>query len=312
MRDPNLLVGFDTSDDACVYRLTDALAIVETVDFFPPMVDDPYQFGQVAAANALSDIYAMGATPRFAMNLLCAPNCLSPAVIGEILRGGADKALEAGCVIAGGHTIEDSEPKYGLCVTGIIHPDAIWTNTGARPGDVLVLTKPLGSGILSTALKAGLLDDASYRTLLEQMTLLNARARDALQGLEVHACTDVTGFGLAGHANEMAGADKSVTLALSAASLPLLPQARALAEMGIIPGGAYRNREYLGDHLLVAPQVGRWAADLICDPQTSGGLLAALPERDADILLSRLAETQPWACRIGEVLRYRQAAVELI
>ena len=202
--DPNLLVGFDESDDAAVYRLSDELALVQTVDFFPPVVDDPYDFGRIAAANALSDVYAMGGEPRLAMNLLAVPGCLPREAVGAILEGGAAKAAEAGAVIAGGHSIEDAEPKYGLCVTGLVHPNRVLTNTGAREGDILVLTKPLGTGILTTAAKAELLDEQAYRALVEQMAALNKAAAQAAAPLCPHACTDITGFGLVGHAREMA------------------------------------------------------------------------------------------------------------
>ena len=198
-------MGFDTSDDACVYRITDEIAAIHTVDFFTPIVDDPFWFGQIAAANALSDVYAMGGRPAVAMNLLCVPGCLSQETIRKILEGGHQKAVEAGCVIAGGHTIQDDEPKYGLCVTGYVHPDKALRNVGARPGDALVLTKPLGTGVLTTAAKADLLEPEQYDRLVRSMARLNAHAAEAVSKCpEIHACTDVTGFGLLGHADEMA------------------------------------------------------------------------------------------------------------
>ena len=214
MADRNLLVGYDSSDDACVYRVTGDTAVIQTVDFFTPIVDDPYLFGQIAAANALSDVYAMGGVPRLAMNLLCVPNCLSLQTVRKILEGGHDKAVEAGCVIAGGHTIQDNEPKYGLCVTGFVHPGRILKNVGARPGDVLVLTKPLGSGVLTTAIKGGLCTDAQKAEVYMHMATLNARAGEAVAAADnVHACTDVTGFGLLGHSYEMAaGSDVTIVL----------------------------------------------------------------------------------------------------
>ena len=241
MADRDLLVGYDSSDDACVYRVTGDTAVIQTVDFFTPIVDDPYLFGQIAAANALSDVYAMGGVPRLAMNLLCVPNCLSLQTVRKILEGGHDKAVEAGCVIAGGHTIQDNEPKYGLCVTGFVHPDRILKNVGARPGDVLVLTKPLGSGVLTTAIKGGLCTDAQKAEVYMHMATLNARAGEAVAAADnVHACTDVTGFGLLGHSYEMA-AGSDVTIVLEGSRLPLMGGARELASMGIIPAGAYRN-----------------------------------------------------------------------
>ena len=230
-------MGFDTSDDACVYRITDEIAAIHTVDFFTPIVDDPFWFGQIAAANALSDVYAMGGRPAVAMNLLCVPGCLSQETIRKILEGGHQKAVEAGCVIAGGHTIQDNEPKYGLCVTGYVRPDRVLRNVGARPGDALVLTKPLGTGVLTTAAKADLLDAAQYDRLVHSMAQLNDKAAEAmLQCPEIHACTDVTGFGLLGHTDEMA-AGSGVTIRIYSQRLSLLPGALELAEMGIIPPG---------------------------------------------------------------------------
>lgn len=312
MADENLLVGYNTSDDACVYRLREDLALVETVDFFPPMVDDPYLFGQIAAANALSDVYAMGAKPTLAMNLLCVPSCLPIETVGEVLRGGADKAIEAGCIISGGHTIDDEDLKYGLCVTGVIHPDHVLTNLGAKVGDQLVLTKPLGAGILSTTLKTDLLTQESKEFLYAQMSMLNAAAAQALQGLTVHACTDVTGFGLAGHACEMAGEQGDITLSFSASALPHMPQVQEMADMGMIPGGAYRNRDYFQDRFHIAPHIKQWVQDLFCDPQTSGGLLVAMPKQDAEEYLSRLASTVPLAKQVGEVLAYQGSCVQLV
>ncbi len=235
MSNPALLVGYDSSDDAAVYRVSDEVAVIETVDFFTPIVDDPYLFGQIAAANALSDVYAMGGEPKLAMNLLCVPNCLPKEDIRAILEGGHAKAVEAGCVIAGGHTIQDNEPKYGLCVTGFVHPDRILKNVGAQPGDVLVLTKPLGSGVLTTAIKADLISPAARDAVYAHMATLNKKAGNAVRSAKnVHACTDVTGFGLLGHSYEMASGS-GVTIRLHGATLPLMDEARDMAEMGIIP-----------------------------------------------------------------------------
>lgn len=245
MSNPALLVGYDSSDDAAVYRVSDEVAVIETVDFFTPIVDDPYLFGQIAAANALSDVYAMGGEPKLAMNLLCVPNCLPKEDIRAILEGGHAKAVEAGCVIAGGHTIQDNEPKYGLCVTGFVHPDRILKNVGAQPGDVLVLTKPLGSGVLTTAIKADLISPAARDAVYAHMATLNKKAGNAVRSAKnVHACTDVTGFGLLGHSYEMASGS-GVTIRLHGATLPLMDEARDMAEMGIIPAGAYRNMDYV-------------------------------------------------------------------
>lgn len=311
MPNENLLVGFDTSDDACVYKVSDALAIIQTVDFFPPMVDDPYLFGQVAAANALSDVYAMGGTPTLAMNLLCVPNCLPLSAVAEILKGGADKALEAGCVIAGGHSIADNEPKYGLCVMGTVAPDRIFRNVGAQVGDVLVLTKPLGSGILNTANSAEMLSSESAAVLFSQMTTLNRNSAEALAGLTVHACTDITGFGLMGHASEMAG-DGDACLVIEAERLPILPDAVEFAAMGFIPGGAYRNRDYVGDRAEISKSIPQPLADIVFDPQTSGGLLISLSAQDANTLLTRLANVNAWARIIGRVEQRKGAAIKLV
>lgn len=298
-----MLVGFDSSDDAAVYRVTNDLAIVQTVDFFPPMVDDPFVFGQVAAANALSDIYAMGAVPSIAMNLLCFPSCLPVSAVGEILAGGYEKVKEAGAVIAGGHTIEDPEPKYGLCVTGFIHPEKILTNSGCRQGDVLVLTKALGSGILSTAAMAGLLDQTEYRRMVELMTALNAGAGNAMTRVGANACTDVTGFGLLGHAYEMAKGS-GVTIEMKARSVPMDPKALELAKEGIIPAGAYRNREYIQGDAQIMQTVPLELSDVMCDPQTSGGLLISLPEEKAPKLLSQLELVTGEARVVGRVLPF--------
>jgi selenide,water dikinase len=295
-----LLIGAGTNDDACVYRLTEEIAIAQTVDFFPPMVDDPYLFGQIAAANALSDIYAMGAKPFVAMNLLCFPSCLDASVAQRILAGGADKAAEAGCVIAGGHSIADDEPKYGLCVTGLIHPERILANVGARAGDVLLLTKKVGTGLAVTARKGNLLPEADTAEAFESMRALNRRAAEIAADFTIHACTDVTGFGVAGHVCEVAeGSD--VTAVLRAASLPLLPHAMELALEGIFPGGMYRNKEYYADKVELDSGVPAALANLFFDPQTSGGLLFSVPTAEADRLLDALRKEIPATAIIGEV-----------
>lgn len=300
MPDPNLLVGYDSSDDACVYRVSEDLAVIQTVDFFTPIVDDPYTFGQIAAANALSDVYAMGGTPRLAMNLLCVPGCLPPEAIRSILEGGHDKAREAGCTVAGGHTIQDNEPKYGLCVTGFVRPDRILRNVGARPGDVLILTKALGTGVLTTGVKGDLVSSPDYQAMVDSMTTLNARSGADLAKAEVHACTDVTGFGLLGHALEMA-AGSGVTVRIQSRAVPLLPGAKDLAELGIIPAGAYRNMDHVGPHLRQQDTAERALADLCADPQTSGGLLAAVPAQEAEALLENLRKHTECAAVIGSV-----------
>ena len=304
-------MGYDSSDDACVYQVSPEVAVIQTVDFFTPIVDDPYLFGQIAAANALSDVYAMGGVPKLAMNLLCVPNCLSLQTVRGILEGGHSKAVEAGCVIAGGHTIQDNEPKYGLCVTGFVHPDRILRNVGALPGDVLVLTKPLGAGILTTALKADLISPEARDEVYAHMATLNARAGQAvLQVEQVHACTEVTGFGLLGHAFEMTQ-EGSVTIRLHGKALPLMREAREMAEMGVIPSGAYRNQEYVRPHLTLLPGAEQVLLDLASDPQTSGGLLVALPPDQAERLLALLRPFAPWSAIVGQVLPPQKTAIEL-
>ena len=312
MYDPNLMIGYNTSDDACGYRVTDEIAAIHTVDFFTPIVDDPYLFGQIAAANALSDIYAMGGHPTVAMNLLCVPNCLSKETIHSILKGGHDKAVEAGCVIAGGHTIQDAEPKYGLCVTGYVHPDKVLRNVGAKPGDVLVLTKPVGSGVLTTGAKANLVSSQDYASVTSCMASLNAAAAAQVKAFDcIHACTDVTGFGLLGHTYEMADGSH-VTIRLRSDQVPLFHGARELAEMGIIPAGAYRNMDYVKPHLSVSDSVPQVLVDLISDPQTSGGLLIALPAEQAQKLMAMLKSTVPYSRIIGDVLPAGKNAVEIV
>ena len=271
------------------------------MDFFTPIVDDPYQFGQIAAANALSDVYAMGGQPKVAMNLLCVPNCLSKETIRQILMGGHDKAVEAGCTIAGGHTIQDQEPKYGLCVTGYVHPNKILKNVGAKPGDYLVLTKPLGTGVLTTGAKAGMVSDSDYHAMVASMAALNARAGALIQTFpDIHACTDVTGFGLLGHSFEMAEGSNA-TLKLFCQKIPLLHGAKELAEMGIIPAGAYRNMDYV-PHLQIMESAAEPLVDLIADPQTSGGLLVSLPKDQALALCDQLAGASLTGAIIGEVI----------
>ena len=301
-------MGFDTSDDACVYKVRDDLAVIQTVDFFPPVVDDPFLYGQIAAANSLSDIYAMGGEPTLALNLLCFPSCLPPSVLEAIMAGGADKVREAGAVIAGGHSIEDDVPKYGLCATGFIHPDKVWSNAGARAGDVLLLTKPLGSGILNTAAKADLLTAEQMQPAFDTMATLNKYARDIAAQYPISACTDVTGFGLLGHAQEMAQGS-GVTLEITAGSLPLLAHAQEMAAMGMVPGGAYANQEHIADSISMGEAVPLAVQDILYDPQTSGGLLLSVPEAEAASLLSKLKAACAQAALVGRVLPRQAHAV---
>ena len=301
-RDPNLLVGFDKSDDASVYKLSDELALVQTVDFFPPIADDPYLFGQIAATNALSDVYAMGGEPKLCLNIMAVPETMPREAVHDILRGGYDKVYEAGALITGGHSILDDEPKYGLAVTGFVHPEKMLTNAAARPGDVLVLTKPLGIGVLTSAGKAELLTEETVAHMNRLMTTLNKSARDVMVRHRVHACTDVTGFGLLGHGFEMAqGSD--VELHISVESVDLLPEALEFARMGVLPAGMYRNRTF-AEPAVDAGTVETAVQDILFDPQTSGGLLMAVAPEDADALLAELAPVVPSAQRIGTVSPY--------
>jgi len=302
-RDDNLLVGFDKSDDASVYKVSDDLALVQTVDFFPPIADDPYLFGQIAATNALSDVYAMGGEPKLALNLLCIPEKMPQSAVHELLRGGYDKVYEAGAIITGGHSIHDDEPKYGLAVTGFVHPDKVLTNSGAKPGDVLLFTKPLGIGILTTGAKAELTSQESMELAFRLMTTLNKSARDAMVKYNVHACTDVTGFALLGHAFEMAeGSDVEITLHVDA--IDIIPEALELARMGILPAGMYRNRRY-AEKGVDAGETELAKQDVLYDPQTAGGLLIAVAAEDADALFEELKTTVPSAQRIGTVAEYQ-------
>ena len=307
--DPNLLVGFDSSDDAAVYRVSDEVAVVQTLDFFPPMLEDPYVFRQIAATNALSDVYAMGGIPKTALNIVAFPKDMDVEILGEILRGGADKVMEAGAVLAGGHTIQDDTPKYGLSVTGFVDPRKFWKNFGAQTGDKLILTKPLGAGIVNTAIKADLVTEGARRAVLDSMKRLNRDACEILKEFEVHACTDVTGFGLGGHATEMAVASER-TIVIDTEKLPVLPDVEKFASMGLIPGGAYRNREF-AEKTGVKSQAVLWREDVVFDPQTSGGLLAAVPEREAAEIMKRMGEAGLEAGMIGEVVDRREWTLEI-
>ena len=309
--DKDLLVGFDTSDDACVYKLREDLAVIQTVDFFPPVVDDPWMYGQIAAANALSDVYAMGGDPTLALNILCFPDCLPQKTLGEILDGGYKKVQEAGAIIGGGHSIDDPIPKYGLCVTGFVHPQKIWSNATAREGDLLILTKPVGSGITTTAAKLDKIAGEAFAPSLTCMAALNKPAKEAGLAVAVSACTDITGFGLLGHAGEMArGSGK--TIELYAGEVPLLPHALALAEQGIVPGGAGRNRAYMGGQVSFGGGVAPALQEVFWDPQTSGGLLLAVAEQNAKELLARLGESCPQAKIVGQVLAKEDALIRVV
>ncbi len=299
--DPNLLVGFDKSDDASVYKITDDLAIVQTLDFFPPIADDPYLFGQIAATNALSDVYAMGGEPKLALNIMCIPKDMPWDAVHALLRGGYEKVFEAGALITGGHSIFDDEPKYGLSVTGFVHPDRILTNSGAKEGDVLLLTKPLGIGVLTTAQRAELLSDEGKALAYRLMTTLNKSARDCMVKYRVHACTDVTGFGLLGHLYEMTqGSD--LTAVLDTSAIHIIQEALPFAEMGILPEGMYRNRSF-AEQAVDAGDTPLAVQDVLYDPQTAGGLMISVHPEDADALYEELKTAVPCAQRIGVMER---------
>jgi selenide,water dikinase len=302
IEDPAVLVGTATADDAAAYRIDDQRCLLQTLDFITPIVDDPYTYGQIAAANSLSDIYAMGGRPLFALNIVCFPSRTVPLdVLSKILQGGHDKAREAGIDIIGGHSVDDAEPKYGLVVTGMVSPDRILTNAGAKPGDVLVLTKPLGSGILTTALKKGRLDAAGARKIVQVMTTLNRTAAESLAGLDVHALTDVTGFGLLGHLIEML-VGSQVGACLEASQVPVLEEVWPLARAGVFPGGTTRNRARFEPSVHWADAVLEEMKLVLADAQTSGGLLIAIAPQDVDTLLGRLSRAGTLAqAIIGEV-----------
>ena len=285
-QDPNLLVGYDRSDDASVYKLSDELALVQTVDFFPPIADDPYTFGAIAAANALSDVYAMGGEPRLALNVMAVPEDMPKEAVHAILRGGYEKAYEAGAIITGGHSIYDKEPKYGMAVTGFVHPDKLLTNSGAKPGDVLLYTKPIGIGVLTAGIKGELCDQDTAHMAEGLMMTLNKYARDIMVQYRVHACTDVTGFGVMGHLLEMAqGSEAQIHIDVS--GLTLIPQSLELARLGVLPAGLYRNRHF-AEEWVDGGNVELAVQDLLYDPQTSGGLMMAVEAEDAPALLETL------------------------
>ena len=285
-KDENLLVGLDTSDDAAVYKVSDDVAIIQTLDFFTPVVDDPYLFGQIAAANALSDIYAMGGTAKVAMNIVAFPNCLSPSVLGDIMKGGADKVAESGALLIGGHSIQNDVPLYGLSVTGFVHPEKIQKNYGAKEGDILIITKQVGTGIVSTAAKVDMASKEACDEAIKVMTTLNRLPKEIMDNYPVHACTDVTGFGLLGHGIEMAEPSE-VSFELYADEIPYVTESMSLAEMGMIPEGAYKNKKYF-DSKVDLSGVKEVYGDLLFDPQTSGGLLYAVEAKYGEEIIKAL------------------------
>lgn len=299
--DDRLIVGLETSDDAAVYKISDDMAIIQTLDFFTPVVDDPYTFGQIAATNSLSDIYAMGGEPKLAMNIVCFPDCLNPSVLTEILRGGHDKVIEAGAILVGGHSVSDDEPKYGLSVTGFVHPDKVLSNSKAKPGDVLILTKPLGLGIINTAIKGELADEKSYDEAVKVMTTLNKFGKDAIDKVGgVNSITDITGFGLLGHALEMAEGS-SVTMKIYHRNVPIISKAIEYAKMGLVPAGTYSNERFIGDKVYFANDVPTEYRDILYDPQTSGGLLISVEREKSEKLLKTLENSPTKYAIIGEV-----------
>jgi selenide,water dikinase len=298
---PEVLAGTKNSEDAGVFRLSSDLALVQTLDFLTPMVDDPMDFGRIAAANSLSDVYAMGARPITALNIVCFPaGDLPESLLQEVLAGGLEKIEEAGAVLLGGHSVEDREFKYGLSVTGLVHPQAMVRNGGARKGDVLILTKPIGTGVLITAIKAKLASSQATEILLASMKALNAEASEIFCRFGVHAMTDITGFGLAGHALEMARASACL-LRIETSRVPLLPEVLDHAAMGLVPGGAYRNRDFCGEAVVFEDGLGRSLKDLMVDPQTSGGLLAAVDPKMASDCLKALQDAGIGAALMGSV-----------
>ncbi|WP_077297298.1 selenide, water dikinase SelD [Virgibacillus pantothenticus] len=306
---PNVLVGLDTSDDAGVYQINEDTAIVQTVDFFTPIVDDPYSFGQIAAANAISDIYAMGGTPITALNIVAFPvSTLDKQILTDILRGAGDKLTEAGVALVGGHSIDDKEPKFGLAVTGIVHPDKVRTNSGVQPNDKLILTKPIGVGVLTTSIKRNLLTDAETKHVTEVMATLNKTAADIMQHYHVHACTDVTGFGLLGHATEMAVASE-ISLNIYDHLVPKLPRVKELAALGAVPGGTKNNFQHVQRKVTFPnsmDQIDQW---ILCDAVTSGGLLMAVGDDEADQLLANLQTAGIPAAIIGEATEETKAHI---
>ncbi|UFT99354.1 selenide, water dikinase SelD [Radiobacillus kanasensis] len=311
VQNPNLIVGLETGDDAGVYKLNDTTALVQTVDFFTPIVDDPYDFGQIAAANAISDVYAMGGTPITALNIVAFPiSNLDTSILSDILRGASDKLQEAGVTLVGGHSIDDQEPKFGLAVTGTVHPDKVKTNAGAQPGDQLILTKPIGVGISTTSIKRDLLNETEIANVTKVMATLNKAASETMQNYTVHACTDVTGFGLLGHATEMARESKQEII-LHYSDIPVLPRVRELAEAGAVPGGTKNNLNHMKDNVTFSDhldQIDQW---ILADAVTSGGLLMAVPEKDANALLNELRQNNTEAARIGEVISGKSGHIQV-
>ena len=299
-KDERLIVGYDKSDDASVFVVDETTALIQTTDFFPPIVDDPYLYGKIAATNAFSDVYAMGGQPKLALNIMCVTDKMEPDTVQQILRGGYDAAYEAGAIITGGHTIQGAEPIYGLAVSGFVHPNRVWTNSNAKAGDALIMTKPLGVGIITTGIKADMVEEDLKNRVYTQMLTLNKDARDILVKYQVHSCTDVTGFGLLGHGFEMAQAS-TCSLHFQVEKIPYHREAYELADMGLVPAGAYRNRKYAEQGVKLYKDFSVAMQDILYDPQTSGGFLVALQKEEAKKALEELKCFFPQAAIVGYV-----------
>lgn len=298
--DPNLLIGFDSADDAAVYKVSDDIGVIQTVDFFPPMVDDPYTFGKIAATNALSDVYAMGGEVKTAMNIVCFPQSWDINMLGEILRGGSEKVIEAGGVLVGGHSINDVDVKYGLSVMGVVHPDKIYANNGGHPGDKLIITKKLGVGIISTAHRVGEATQEAMDAAIESMTSLNKYAAQCCKNYDIHGCTDITGFGFLGHLHEMV--DGKLTCKVYADQLPVFPEALEYADEFLLTAVAQQNRNHVGRHVKFDPDISFAMQEVMYDPQSSGGLLIVLPADQADALLADIQALGVPSAIVGEML----------
>ena len=309
--DPDLLVGTETGDDAAVYRINDSQALIMTVDFFPPITDDPFEFGEIAAANSLSDVYAMGGRPVVALNIVGFPASLDKEILGEVLRGGYSKANEAGCLIAGGHTVDDPEPKYGLSVVGLVEPGKQVSNAGAKPGDALVLTKPLGTGIITTAAKQGTVETDVMQGAVKAMSTLNRAASEAMMKVGVNSATDITGFGLMGHLKSMVRGS-GVTAEVTLSAVPVLPGARELLERGVAPGGTHRNLSSVADAVHWDPALTDNDQLLLCDAQTSGGLLISVPADRKDALLAELETRGATGTVVGSVTESSQGIIRAL
>jgi selenide,water dikinase len=298
---PNLLVGIDTRDDAGIFKLNEDMALIQTLDFFTPMVDEPFVFGQIAATNAINDIYAMGGRPLLAMNVVCFPQCEDMQLLRQILEGGLSKVKEAGAFLVGGHTVDDNEPKYGLAVAGLVHPEKITSNDGARPGDLLFLTKPLGNGVIATTIKAEMASAEAYNDAIKWMSMLNRKACEAMQEVGINAATDVTGFGFIGHLFEMA-AGSNVQVEVYSNQIEFMTGTLEYANMGLIPAGAYTNREYLADKVEYTGEIDPTVRDLLFSPETAGGLLISVPESKAPQLLAAMEQRSCRCFNVGRVI----------